>query len=205
MAGPGLVLRHPAARFLHGLPGTDRDRRSQADCWRERLHATVSAVLWIGAGSAGFAAIGIVPRIYYNSFTNLAGGNYEGDLAYAADNGGWQAGQTVFRHFDQNTYYMGGIVIALATMALLLARFRKTSRVLSRWLWLVAFFFPPPAETPVHRVLYIVLPRFEEFHGHWPETTGVGVVHRHRDAGRNRSRFAAGMARGRHAISCDCR
>ena len=125
-------------------------------------------MLWIGAGSAGLAAIGIVPRIYYNSLTNLAGGNYEGDLAYAADNGGWQAGQTVFRHFDQDTYYMGGLVIALATMALVLARFRKTSLFFTL-VMVGGFLFSSARETPLHQVLYAVLPRFEEFHGHWPE------------------------------------
>ena len=136
--------------------------------WRERMGVTASAILWIGAGSAGLAAIGIVPRIYYNSLTNLAGGNYEGDLAYAADNGGWEAGQTVFRSFDQNSYYMGGIVIALATMALLLARFRKTS-VFFSVVMVGGFALSSASETPLHRVLYAVLPGFETFHGHWPE------------------------------------
>ena len=122
------------------------------------------AVLLIGFG---LAAAGILPRLEYNAESNLAGGRYQGSGAWAAAVSGMSADE-LDRALDPGLYYAGGAAVALGAVALLLAR-RSLAVPYAAVLGLGAAILVLPARTPLHSLLYEVLPRFEALHRHWPE------------------------------------
>jgi hypothetical protein len=121
-----------------------------------------------GLFAFGLAAIGIVPRLEYNRLSNLAGGTYVGADSDAAVTGGWHAGKTIIEHIAREPYYPGGIAVALATTAWLLTRGRNATPFFSLTV-IVGFILSSDRRTPLHSLLYAILPRFEELHQHWPE------------------------------------
>lgn len=139
---------------------------------RRRFTTMVTLLGTIGLAGVGLAAAGILPRLEYNALSNLAGGVYPEDYAYAAVTGGWSAGETVFRDAISHPYYPGGIVAALATMAVVLAKGRFASPYFTT-LVLTGFILSSEQTTLVHRFFYLVFPRFEDFHVHWPERVGM--------------------------------
>ena len=153
------------------LHPSDRDRP-----WRARAIIVGSTGFGVTMISAGLAAAGIISRLEYNRLSNLAGGVYQNEHASAAVNGGWQAGQTVFREVNGDPYYMGSVVIALATVSLLLTRGRFGTAFFSIVV-LVGFVLSASIQTPLHSFAYAVLPKFEDLHRHWPERVAmVGFI-----------------------------
>jgi hypothetical protein len=145
-------LIDPARRYRH-LPG--------------RLLALVSHLVVPTTVGLGLAASAILPRLAYQSRTNLASG-YSGDLAWAANLGGWDPETTVGQLLGRSFYYAGGAALVLAVAALLLARGRHASPFFAL-LGSVCIVLAQTTTTWLHVPFYALLPRFQELHQHWPE------------------------------------
>lgn len=135
--------------------------------WRDRLvllglHGAVVLV-----AAFGLAAAGILPRLEYNPVSNVAGGTYRGSGAIEAQVGGASAETVIGGIFQPSLYYAGVVTLALAVAAVVILGSRHATRF---WLGMaiVTIVLAIPAGTPLHLV-FSLLPRFEELHGHWPE------------------------------------
>jgi hypothetical protein len=129
------------------------------------------AILTVGFG---LAAAGIIPRLEYNGLSNVAGGVYRGEQSYAAVVGGWVVDATGLRDLGQSLYYPGGAVLALGLMAIVLARGRYATPYFLI-IGCAAMILASDNRTPLHAVLYLVLPHFEVLHSHWPERIAIVV------------------------------
>ena len=137
--------------------------------FRVRLAALVGHLGAILLFGGALAAAGVLPRLEYNPRTNLAGGHYRGDLAWAAVIGGWvDKGEFAARLLGRTGWYVGGATAALAIVALSLARTRYAAPYFAL-LTLGALVLAGQRTTPLHWTLYKVLPRFEELHRHYPD------------------------------------
>lgn len=121
-----------------------------------------SGVLLFGFG---LAAAGLLPRVEYQTLSTLADGygNIEGVRAAW---GGWTS-EDWQRLLTPGLIYPGLTVLALALAAPLVARGRHTVPfffVLS----VCTFVLSSPDGTPLHSVLYFLLPGFEWLHPHGP-------------------------------------
>ena len=115
---------------------------------------------------AALAAAGLLPRLEFNSLSNLAGG-------YSGDNlgvGGLHPSQWVNLALP-GARYVGLSVLALAAAAPIVARCRPFAR--PEWYFGVtsvgALVLTATVETPLHWLLYHVLPGFASLHPHAPE------------------------------------
>ncbi|MFM9107302.1 MAG: hypothetical protein ACKOWF_11470, partial [Chloroflexota bacterium] len=126
-----------------------------------------AAILLLGAG---IAAAGLLPRIAFNAVSTVPGGVYLHEQGHFSQ--GWSLAKAVTAYLSGYSgglrWYLGAAVIALVLAAPVIAR-----------LWAHMPFFLAvsalivvltlAAETPVHRILYAILPRFEMMHVHAPE------------------------------------
>lgn len=143
-----------------------------ATAWRSRLLNALlhgSAVLAVGFG---LSAAGVLPRLGYIQRTNVAGGAYAGASDWAAQIGGVTPSMLLDRILDPTLHYPGAAAGALAIIALVLARRWFATRFFVAF-GVGAMILAMPFETPLHRLLYSVLPRFETLHQHWPERIAV--------------------------------
>jgi hypothetical protein len=120
--------------------------------------------------AVGLGAAGILPRLEANTRTNIAGGEYnDDDVIYTAEHEGNPV-ETVLRlggGLNQSRAIVGAATLALAVLAPFVAR---------RWMAMPYFavllvtvpLLAWDAHTPVHRLLYLVLPLFERVHAHSP-------------------------------------
>ncbi len=131
------------------------------------LHGSV--ILTIGFG---LAAAGVAPRLDYVARSNVAGGEYQEQSAWAAEIGGVTPGMIADRFFEPSLHYPGTAVLALAIAALWLSRGWFAMRYFAGF-GIAALVLATPWTTPLHLLLYTVLPRFEELHRHWPERVAV--------------------------------
>ncbi len=144
--------------------------------WRSRGVVTLACGFGVAGMTAAFSAAGILPRLEFNRLSNVAGGVYESGNGPAAISGGWQAGSTFFREVTTDPYYMGSVVIALVSVSLILARGRLATPFFS-FVVLTSFVLTASVQTPLHKLFYLVFPRFEELHRHWPErVTMAGFI-----------------------------
>jgi hypothetical protein len=120
----------------------------------------------------GLAAAGVLPRLEYVSRSNVAGGQYSGESAWAAEIGGVTPRMVLDRWVDPNLHYPGTAVVILAIVALWLARGWFAMRFFAVF-GICALILATPWTTPLHTVLYFLLPRFEDLHRHWPERVAV--------------------------------
>lgn len=142
--------------------------------WKPRLLTLIyngSAILAVGFG---LAAAGILPRLDYNRWTNVAGGVYGGPHEYAAILGGWSPEQTPLGDLTRSLYYPGGGIAALALIGVILAR-RKYASPYFAGVIVAAFILAFDRTTPLHWLLYNTLPRFEDLHRHWPERIAIAT------------------------------
>jgi len=127
-----------------------------------------TALLVVGGG---LAAIGLLPRLEFNSLSNLPGGyvTATGIASAAAGLGDWGIIEDwSTRLLEPGFHYVGRAVLALAVAAPLLAGRRRAvpffalvavlALVLARW-----------QPTPLHMLLSLVLPGFGPMHMHAPE------------------------------------
>ncbi len=132
---------------------------------RPRLVAfALNGVLVLVVGF-GMAAAGLLPRLEYNSLSNLAAG-YHGE-EYFAVTGGWKL-QDLPGLLDGDWHRIGAAALALAIIAPFVARGRHGTPF-----WLVlslgALILSGRDSTPLHALLYNVLPGFSRLHPHNPE------------------------------------
>jgi hypothetical protein len=112
------------------------------------------------------AAAGLLPRLEFNGLSNLAGG-------YSGDNlgvGGLQPSQWIYLALP-GARYVGLSVLALAAAAPFVTRCRPLGK--PEWYFgitsICALVLTSTVETPLHWVLYHVLPGFASLHPHAPE------------------------------------
>jgi hypothetical protein len=150
-------------------PPRDRARRFRDRAWALVLNG--GAILAVGFG---LAAAGILPRLEYNRLSNVAGGVYGGQQSYAAAVGGWVANASGLQDLSTSLYYPGGAVLALALMAFVLVR-RRTAIPYFLVLGCGAMVLASRQRTPLHAVLYFLLPRFAVLHTHYPERISIAT------------------------------
>lgn len=133
---------------------------------RERLLGAVvhgGAVLLFGFS---LAAAGLLPRLEYNALSNLAGGYLVEEGVGAVRIGGWETEDWGLL-LEPGLWYAGGATVALALLAVPLAR-RRFAVPYFAFLSLSALVLSGQGPTPLHSVLYL-LPRFDQLHPHNPE------------------------------------
>jgi len=114
---------------------------------------------------AALAAAGLLPRVEFNALSNLAGG-------YAGENlgvGGLQPSQWVYLAVPGG-WYVGLSVLALAVAAPFVSR--HPSRGLAWYFGITslgALLLTGTVESPLHWLLYHLLPGFANLHPHAPE------------------------------------
>ncbi len=128
------------------------------------LFAHISAVVLIGAA---LAAAGLLPRLEFNTLSNLAGGYVGGDSG-GAETGGWAVTRQWGSVLARGDWQTGGAVLLLALLAPLIARTRYGVPYLSV-LALGALALSARESTLVHRLAYLLLPGFERLHPHVPQ------------------------------------
>lgn len=131
------------------------------------LHGVAIGVIGFGLGAAG-----LLPRLDYIARSNLAGGEYGGANSWAARISGATSASVFDRLLVPTLHYPGVATLALALVGLLLARGRFGAPFFG-FLGLAAAVLASPEPTPLHRLLFAVLPRFEELHQHWPERVSI--------------------------------
>jgi hypothetical protein len=126
-----------------------------------------AAVLAIGFG---LAAAGLLPRLEAIGRSTLAGGSYDGLQGDTSGPTWWSiaAGLDYVLSIDAvaQRYYAGGVTLALALLAPLLAR-RRFATPFFAAMSVVAFTLTL-RPTPLHW-LFALLPRFQTLHEHYPE------------------------------------
>ncbi len=132
---------------------------------RDRILALAANLGVPVAFGFALAAAGILPRIEYNTVSNLAGG-YR-DAQHHAVIGAWST-RDFSRFLARATvpFYVGGATLGLALLAPMLARRRHACPF---WTALaLAALALTHSETPLHQLLYALLPGFERLHPHNP-------------------------------------
>ncbi|HEY3061624.1 MAG TPA: YfhO family protein [Chloroflexota bacterium] len=131
-----------------------------------RIGRVLQHEIWVFTFGAGFAAAGLLPRLELNAVSNLAGG-------YSGENlgvGGLQPSQWVYLALP-GARYVGLSVLALAAAAPFVARCRPFGR--PEWYFGItsvgALLLTGTVETPLHWLLYLMLPGFASLHPHAPE------------------------------------
>jgi hypothetical protein len=140
--------------------------------WRDRFIALMVTGPPIGLIGAGIAAAGILPRYLYVDRSNVAGGEYDGASSWASQIGGVTPSMGWNQMLDTTLYYPGAAVLMLAIAGIFLAR----RRFASTYFWVLGFsamVLAMPWNSPLHAVLYTILPKFEELHNHWPERVAI--------------------------------
>jgi hypothetical protein len=116
----------------------------------------------------GLAAAGVLPRLEYNTLSNLAGGYPEAEIGTRAERvGGWSVGDWSLLLEPGYYWYAGATILVLALVAPLVARKRFGAPYFAA-LSLGALILAGQEPTPLHSVLYL-LPRFEQLHPHDPD------------------------------------
>jgi hypothetical protein len=127
------------------------------------------AVLTFGLG---LAAAGLLPRLDYNAVSNLAGG-YPATPAYRF--GDWSARDWA-ELLGRTNMYAGGATLALAIVAPFVARLRYGTPYWTA-LALGSLVLTGQGPTPLHWVLYHVLPGFARIHPRHPEARVIMVFY----------------------------
>jgi hypothetical protein len=128
-----------------------------------------SAIVLIGLG---LGAAGVVPRLSYLARSTLSDGKYDGQDAWAAKISGVSSSSVFDRLLAPTLHYPGAAVIALGLIGFLVSG-RLYATPFFAALGVISAVLASPETTPVHRVLYAVLPRFESLHRHWPERVSL--------------------------------
>lgn len=120
-----------------------------------------SAVLLFGFG---LAAAGVLPRLEYNAYSNLAGGYPDAGPSLGS---GWSISDWEKLFVFPGFFYAGSATLALALVAPLVARGRHAVPYFF-FLALFALTLSGTGYTPVHALLYL-LPNFESLQPHYPQ------------------------------------
>lgn len=122
----------------------------------------------------GLAMPGVLPRVLYTRITTLANG-YTGSAAWAADAGGWSVEGQLRAILTPSGWFIGGSVLILAIVGLVLCR---RTPVVAYWAILTvgAFVLGLDHVTPLHQVLFAVIPQFESMHSHFPERIALILI-----------------------------
>ena len=140
--------------------------------WRQRIVNALETGVPLGLIGVGIAAAGIIPRYLYVERSNVKGGEYEGASSWASTIGGVTPGMAWDHLLDATLYYSGVTALLLAVAGVVMARRRFASTYFAA-LGGAALVLAMPWSTPLHTVMFAVLPKFEELHNHWPERVAI--------------------------------
>jgi Bacterial membrane protein YfhO len=133
---------------------------------RSRFLRVLEHEIGVFTFGTALAAAGLLPRLEFNGLSNLAGGYSGANLGV----GGLQPSQWLSLALP-GARYVGVSVLALAAVAPLVARCRPFGQ--PEWYLgitsICALVLTSTVETPLHWVLYHVLPGFASLHPHAPE------------------------------------
>lgn len=177
--------------------------------WRQKIKRAVidgAAMVLLGIG---LGAAGLWPRLDVVEHTNLAGGKYSGN-GVDAYSGGWGVTTLLDRMLSEDNgfrslaFYLGAPIIALMAVAPFLARKRFGTPY---WIGVTALTsILTLHRTPVHDLLFALLPRFEVLHSHVPSRilavqwigpamlAGIAIEMLVRETSRERAKRAAILA-----------
>lgn len=157
----GAYVLFRSAVYPPGSAGSARTRLVQA-----AQHGLIPLLIGVGV-----AAPGILPRLGYYNESNLSGG-YSGSSAWAAQLGGWTFGRQLELLLDPSGWFIGALIFALSLLAIVHSR---TRGYVSFFLVLTitGFVLGLESHTPLHEVLFALLPVFEEMHTHFPERVAL--------------------------------
>ncbi|HLL50366.1 MAG TPA: YfhO family protein, partial [Thermomicrobiales bacterium] len=139
---------------------------------RTRLSAFFLTSLGVFSFGFGLSAAGVLPRLDMVERSSLAGGVYDVASAWAEERTGFSPPIVLHEVLGGQTgslwWYAGAIAVALTVMAPVIAR---------RWRPMSFFVLMAAASlvlsladrTPLHALLYTLLPRFEGLHEHSPD------------------------------------
>ncbi|MDQ2682088.1 MAG: hypothetical protein M3Y37_01035, partial [Chloroflexota bacterium] len=131
------------------------------------MHGAAITAIGMGIGAAG-----LLPRFDYVARSNLADGQYGGSSAWAAQISGVTQDSVINRLLTPTLYYPGTATLVLAVIGVLIARKRFAAPFFVT-LGICAVVLSSPTPTPLHHLLFALLPRFEELHQHWPERVSL--------------------------------
>lgn len=147
------------------------DPRTAHRAWSRRVARTAFTGVAIAGGGVLLAAAAVLPRLEFRRVSNLASG-YGGDLAWAADAGGWRLRDFDNRFLEPNLTYLGGALFALAIVAVLTLG-RRFAMPFWAAMSIGVLLLMTKHVNPLQRLLFILLPEFESLHRHWPERASV--------------------------------
>ncbi|MDX6379326.1 MAG: hypothetical protein QOI57_350, partial [Rubrobacteraceae bacterium] len=117
----------------------------------------------------GLDAAGVLPRLEYNTLSNLAGGYPYAEIGPRGERvGGWSVGDWSLLLEPGYYWYAGATILVLAVVAPLVA-WKRFAVPYFAALSLGALILAGQGPTPLHLVLYYLLPRFESLHPHDPD------------------------------------
>ena len=120
------------------------------------------------AVATGLSAASVLPRLEYNPLSNVANGIYAGMQGYAAVVGGLSPEDVTRRLFERGLYYPGVVTGLLAVGVLVVAR-RRHAAPFFVVILVAGLILSVNLTTPLHALVYAVVPGFEPLHRHWPE------------------------------------
>lgn len=171
LIGPILIAAYTTYRALISPP-------RPAPGWRDRLVVwAATGLATIGSGLA-LGAAGVLPRLVYNSESNLAGGIYSRLGESANDKPAWTGTQLIHQllgdDYNQRFSALGGAVIVLALLAPVIAG-RRHGVPFFALLTLISLVLTLEP-TPLHAMFYLI-PRFQEMHQHDPwRLYALGII-----------------------------
>ncbi len=158
----GLLLFGAYVLFRTLLHPADRELTLRSRVLQAAQHGAIPILVGVGV-----AALGILPRLAHYRESNLAGG-YTGSAAWAAQVGGWSFGRQLEEILRPSGWFIVAIVIALGVVAVRQPRSRYFVGFFLA-LTITGFTLGLERHTPLHQVLFTLLPLFEEMHTHYPE------------------------------------
>jgi hypothetical protein len=114
----------------------------------------------------GLAAAGLLPRLEYNALSTLAGGYPESSTL--VNTSGWSMADWAELLHQNAGHYVGGATAVLAMLAPFVAR-RRHATPFFAGLAMCALVLTSQGPTPLHSLLYLLLPGFDRLHPHYPE------------------------------------
>jgi hypothetical protein len=144
----------------------------QASLLKGRLLSFLVTSLAIFGFGFGLAAASVLPRLSTVERSSLSGGVYDVVSAWEEARTGYTVSQllleTVGGYTGSLWWYVGAVAAALMLMAPIVAR-RWRPMLFFVLMGLSSLILAFAGSTPLHAVLYAILPRFEGLHEHSPE------------------------------------
>jgi len=143
--------------------------------WRTRIiDAALQGLIPLTVG-IGLSAPGSLPRLLYLGQTNLANG-YTGSASWAAELGGWTAGEQIEQLVNPSGWYVVGTAVLFLASVALGSTWRSGYTRFFAALSLVSFVLGLERHTIVHNIFFTLVPGFKEMHTHFPDRIALVLL-----------------------------